>query len=57
MLEIERFGMFWGKNEKADSSQESNPGHLACVASALPLSYDNQIVKAKTKKNKTKKKR
>ena len=27
------------KNEKAGSSWKSNPGHLACVTSALPLSY------------------
>ena len=36
--------MLWGKNRvkwKASSHQESNPGHLACAASALPLSYDN----------------
>ena len=26
---------------KAGSHQESNPGHLACAASALPLSHDN----------------
>ena len=34
--------MFWGKiaeSEKAASHWESNPGHLACAASALPLSY------------------
>ena len=30
------------ESEKADSRQESNPGHMACAASALPLSYDNQ---------------
>ena len=30
------------ESEKAVSRRESNPGHLACAASALPLSYDNQ---------------
>ena len=30
------------ESEKAGSQWESNPGHLACVASALPLSYDNR---------------
>ena len=30
------------KIEKASSRRESNPGHLACAASALPLSYDNR---------------
>ena len=30
------------ESEKAGSRRESHPGHLACVASALPLSYDNQ---------------
>ena len=30
-------------SEKAGSHRESNPlGHLACAASALPLSYDNR---------------
>ena len=29
------------ESEKAGSRRESNPGHLACAASALPLSYDN----------------
>ena len=29
------------ESEKARSLQESNPGHLACAASALPLNYDN----------------
>ena len=33
--------MFRG-SEKADSHQELNPGHLACAASTLPLSYDNR---------------
>ena len=28
--------------EKDGSHQESNPGHLTCAASVLPLSYDNQ---------------
>ena len=30
------------ESEKAGSHRESNPGHLACAASALPLSYNNQ---------------
>ena len=30
------------ENEKAGSHRESNPGHLACAASTVPLSYDNQ---------------
>ena len=30
------------ESEKASSHRESNPGHLACAASALPLSYDNR---------------
>ena len=30
------------ENEKASSCWESNPGQLACAASALPLRYDNQ---------------
>ena len=30
------------ESEKAGSHRESNPGHLDCAASALPLSYDNQ---------------
>ena len=30
------------KSEKVGSCWELNPGHLACAASALPLSYDNQ---------------
>ena len=29
------------ESEKAGSHQESNPGHLACAASILPLSSDN----------------
>ena len=29
------------ESEKAGSHQELNLGHLACAASALPLSYDN----------------
>ena len=34
--------VFEAKIEKASSRQESNPGHLACAASALPLSYNNR---------------
>ena len=30
------------ESEKAGSCWESNPGKLACAASALPLRYDNQ---------------
>ena len=30
------------ESEKAGSRRKSNPGHLACAASALPLSYDNR---------------
>ena len=30
------------ESENAGSHRESNPDHLACVVSALPLSYDNQ---------------
>ena len=30
------------ESEKAGSRRESNPGHLACAASTLPLSYDNR---------------
>ena len=30
------------ESEKAGSRQESNPGCLACAASALSLSYNNQ---------------
>ena len=30
------------ESEKADGCQESNPGHLACAAGSLPLSYDSQ---------------
>ena len=30
------------ESEKAGSRWELNPGHLTCVASALPLSYDNR---------------
>ena len=29
------------ESEKAGSHWEYNPGHLACAASALPLSYNN----------------
>ena len=28
------------ESEKASSCRESNPGHLACATTALPLSYD-----------------
>ena len=41
----ERLDVFEVKIEgskKAGSHPESNPGHLACAASALPLSYDNR---------------
>ena len=40
----ERLDVFEAKieeSEKAGSHQELNPGHLACAANALPLSYDN----------------
>ena len=30
------------ESDKAGSCQESNPGHLACAASALPLSHNNR---------------
>ena len=30
------------ESEKAGSHQQLNPGHLACAANALPLSYDNR---------------
>ena len=30
------------ESEKADSCQESNPGHLACAAHALSLNYDSR---------------
>ena len=30
------------ESEKAGSHWESNPEHLACVASTVPLSYDNR---------------
>ena len=30
------------ESENAGSRRESNPGHLARAASALPLSYDNR---------------
>ena len=41
--------MFLGKieeSEKASSCQKANPGpgHLACAATALSLSYDNQTI-------------
>ena len=29
------------KSKKDSGHRESNPGHLACTASALPRSYDN----------------
>ena len=32
------------ESEKASSRRESNPGHLACAASALPLSHNNQTI-------------
>ena len=32
------------ESEKAGSHLESNPGHLACAASALPLSYGLVVV-------------
>ena len=31
------------ENEKAGSHRESNPGHLVCAVSVLPLSYNNQL--------------
>ena len=40
-----KFGCYEAKieeSEKVSSRRESNPGHLACAASVLPLSYDNQ---------------
>ena len=33
----------YGKVKRAGSCQESNQGHLACAASALPLSYIRQL--------------
>ena len=30
------------ESEKPSSRRESNPGHLACAASALTLSYNNR---------------
>ena len=30
------------ESEKADSHWESNPGHLVCAISVLPLSYDTR---------------
>ena len=33
--------MFETENKNTGSRRESNPGHLACAASILPLSYDN----------------
>ena len=40
-LSIRREPMLSCDSEKASSCRELNPGHLACIASALPLSYDN----------------
>ena len=31
-------------SEKAISCQETNPGHLVCTASVLPLNYDNWTI-------------
>ena len=45
MLQYERLDVFEAKIEesgKASSHRESNPGHLAYAASALPLSYDHR---------------
>ena len=45
-LEIKRFICHeekYGKVKRAGSCQESNQGHLACAASALPLSYIWQL--------------
>ena len=39
--ELKRIWIFWGKIEESEKAKESNPGHLAWAASALPLSYDN----------------
>ena len=39
----ERFRCYEAKieeSEKAGSHRESNPGHLACAASALPLTHN-----------------
>ena len=33
-----------GESEKAGSCRELNPGHPACVASALPPSNDNWTI-------------
>ena len=38
------------ESEKAGSRLELNPGHLACAASALPLSYDNRTTTSPHKK-------
>ena len=39
---LKRFRCYQVKKiEKVSSRRESNPGHLACAASALPLSYIN----------------
>ena len=42
MLRTKEMEVKLEESEKASSHQESNPGHLACAASALPLSYDNR---------------
>ena len=36
------------ESEKASNHRESKPGHLACTASALPLTYNNQTKAALT---------
>ena len=41
----ERLDVFEAKieeSEKAGSCRKTNPGHLACAASALPLSHDSR---------------
>ena len=46
-LESREFRCFEAKieeSEKAGSLRESNPGHLACAASTLPLSHDNWTI-------------
>ena len=45
LVSKEKFRCYEAKieeREKAGSHRESNPGHLACAASALVLSYDNR---------------
>ena len=42
ILYLNKEGAKIEESEKAGSCRESNPGHLACAASALPLSYDNR---------------